>query len=119
MIIKPIIIALILILLSIACLLSFLSMCFIFTLYFIPTITYSLPFTFPIFLATFLFLSQLIPGYFAQNKKYMYLTLIVSAALIGILFSLLNPIKGSIYAVACVLGNYIGYYIREQHNINK
>lgn len=115
-IIKLIIVAIILIWLSIACLLSFMSMCFIVTLFAIPTITYSSPFMFPLFFAGFLFLSQLIPGYFAQNKGLMLLTLIFSALLVGVLFILIQGIiKGPIYAAACVAGNYLGFYIREKH----
>lgn len=110
-----IIIMFIMVLLSLASLLSFISMCFIVTLFFVPTITYMSPIVFPIFMALFLFGSQLIPGYFSIDKKYMYITLIFSAALVGVLFTLMNPIKGPIYATACVLGNYIGFYLREKH----
>lgn len=112
---KLILTGFIMIWLSIASILSFLSMSFIVTLFFIPTISYSFPFVVPMFIAIFLFLSQLIPGYFAKTKKFMCLTLIVSTALVGVLFTLLSLIKGPIYAAACLFGNWVGYYLREKH----
>jgi len=104
-------------LLVIASILSFLSMGLIVALYFTPTISYTLPFMVPTYIALFLFLSQSIPGYFAKDKKYMLFTLLLSASLVGMLFGLLSIIKGLIYAGACILGNYCGFYLRKKMNV--
>lgn len=115
-ILKMVILSLIYILLTVASLLSFLSMSLIVSLYFTPTLSYSFPIIIPMFIALFLFASQLIPGYFAIDKKYMLITLILSAVLVGVLFSvLLGVVKGLIYGAACGLGNYIGFYFRMNH----
>ena len=104
--------------LSIACVLSFLSMGLIVSLFFLPTLSHDLIFIVPLFLALFLFASQTIPGYFAVKRKYMILTLILSAILVGILFSLLNIVKGLIYGACCGLGNWIGFYMRNKHQMD-
>jgi hypothetical protein len=100
--------------LSIASVLSFLSMGLIVSLFFLPTLSYGLIFIVPLFLSLFLLASQTIPGYFAMKRKYMILTLILSALLVGILFSLLNVVKGILYGACCGLGNWIGFYIRSK-----
>ena len=90
-------------------------MCFIVTMLFIPEIAYFSPIMMPMFIAIFVFLSQLIPGYFAQSKKQMILIMIIISGLLGGLFSLLNIVKGIIYGAASVLGYWFGFYIRENH----
>jgi len=113
--IKPVVIVLILVVLAVASFLSFISMCFIVTLLFIPEIAYFSPIMMPLFIAIFIFLSQLIPGYFAQNKKQMLINLVLITIIMGILFSLLNIVKGVIYAASCLIGHWFGFYIREKH----
>ena len=113
---QPVVIVLILVVLAVASFLSFISMCFVVTMLFIPELAYFSPIMMPMFIAIFIFLSQLIPGYFAQNKKQMLINLVLITILMGVLFSLLNIVKGIIYAVSCLLGHWIGFYIREKHS---
>ena len=114
--VKPIIIALVLIGLSVASILSFISMSLIVSIYFTPTLSYSLPFWIPMIMAIFLFLSQTLSGYFSPDKRYLLIPLLVSTILVGILFTvLLGFIRGPIFAAACLLGNLFGFYVREHH----
>ncbi|MHA1731010.1 MAG: hypothetical protein ACTSU5_03660, partial [Promethearchaeota archaeon] len=87
--------------LSFASILSFFSMGLVVPTYYLGTLSYQSKVLVPTFIAAFLFASQLIPGYFSSTKKLMLATLLFSAILVGVLFTIIRPVTGPIYGAAC------------------
>lgn len=98
--------------LSLGSILSFFSMGMVVAMFFLPTASYEFAGTVPVLLGGFFLLSQLIPGYFARTRRLMLASLIFSAAFVGVVFTIMNPVTGPIYGGACAVGNWLGFKLR-------